>query len=98
MTDISLPAETSKIGGHLHPRNTFGEFVVGTGNQLAHAASIAAADQPGDMYNPLFIYGSVRLRKTHLAGAISHQLRNDREGLHKVIFLSSGHSTKAFIS
>src|SRR5258708_32471186 len=57
MLDISFPTETSERGWHFNPRNTFSEFVVGTGNQFAHAASIAATEQPGDTYNPLFIYG-----------------------------------------
>src|SRR5260370_22226758 len=65
MIDPSFPTETSNSGRHFNPRNTFGEFVVGTGNQFAHAASIAAADQPGDTYNPLFIYGGGGLGENH---------------------------------
>jgi chromosomal replication initiator protein len=70
---------------------------VGTGNQFAHAASIAAADQPGDMYNPLFIYGGVGLGKTHLASAIGHRLQSDGEGLRKVIFISAENFTNELI-
>src|SRR3982074_987164 len=93
MTDISFPTEGSKNGQHFNPRNTFREFVVGTGNQFAHAASIAAADQPGGMYNPLFIYGGVGLGKTHLASAIGHRLESDGEGLRRVIFMSAENFT-----
>jgi chromosomal replication initiator protein len=89
MTDVSFPREKSKTGQHFNPRNTFNEFVVGTGNQFAHAASIAAADQPGGRYNPLFIYGGVGLGKTHLASAIGHRLQADGEGMRKVIFISA---------
>jgi chromosomal replication initiator protein len=96
MRDISFPAETGEIG-HFNPRNTFGEFVVGTGNQFAHAASVAAADKPGDAYNPLFIYGGVGLGKTHLASAIGQQLQSGRTGLRRVIFISAENFTNELI-
>ncbi len=98
MIDISFPAETSKSARPFDPRNTFSEFVVGTGNQFAHAASIAAAGQPGDTYNPLFIYGGVGLGKTHLASAIGHRLQSDGEGLRRVIFMSAESFTNELIS
>jgi chromosomal replication initiator protein len=98
MTDISFPTEQDKTGRHFNLRSTFSEFVVGTGNQFAHAASIAAADQPGDTYNPLFIYGSVGLGKTHLASAIGHRLESDGEGLRRVIFMSAENFTNELIA
>jgi chromosomal replication initiator protein len=98
MTDISFPREKSKSGQHFNPRNTFSQFVVGTGNQFAHAASVAIADQPGRMHNPLFIYGGVGLGKTHLASAIGHRLQSDGEGLRRVIFMSAENFTNELIA
>lgn len=64
----------ARRGIQLNPKYTFENFVVGAGNQFAHAACMAVSEQPGKTYNPLFIYGGVGLGKTHLLNAIGNHV------------------------
>jgi chromosomal replication initiator protein len=85
------PAERrgTPVHSKLNPKYTFASFVIGASNQFAHAASKAVASQPGNHYNPLFIYGGVGLGKTHLVNAIGHHIC-DRHPAARVACLSSG--------
>jgi chromosomal replication initiator protein len=81
-------------GPAISPRYTFDTFVVGSNNGLAHAASISVAERPGQVHNPLFIYGGVGLGKTHLLHAIGH--RALARGL-EVVYVSSETFMNEFI-
>ena len=82
------PSREAQRRAALIPRYTFANFVVGASNQFAHAASRAVASQPGEHYNPLFIYGGVGLGKTHLVNAIGHEVL-DHNPAARVVYLSS---------
>ncbi len=75
----SAVSKPSLVDGFIDPRFTFDNFVVGSGNEFCHAASRAVADNPGEIYNPLYLYGGVGLGKTHLINAVANSLitRND---------------------
>ncbi len=82
------PLQPALTKNHLVQKYTFENFVIGASNQFAHAACMAVANQPGEHYNPLFIYGGVGLGKTHLVNAIGHQAAAQKPGL-KIAYLSS---------
>lgn len=66
----------------LNPRYSFDQFVIGNGNHAAHAAALAVAEQPAQAFNPLFIYGSPGVGKTHLLQSIGNYLRREAPELH----------------
>ena len=86
----------SKRGVQLNPKYTFKSFVVGAGNQFAHAACMAVAEQPAKAYNPLFLYGGVGLGKTHLLNAIGNYLA-ERSDL-RIAYLTTEQFTNEVIN
>ena len=74
------PREPQVIGSRFNPEFTFGSFVEGKSNQLARAAAHQVGENPGQAYNPLFIYGGVGLGKTHLMHAIGNLIRDRNPG------------------
>src|SRR3989344_2811312 len=82
---------------NLNPRYTFENFIVGSSNELAHAAAIAVTKNLGNKYNPLFIYGGVGLGKTHLIQAIGNTIRKENENK-KIKYVTSERFTSEVIT
>jgi chromosomal replication initiator protein len=81
----------------LNPRYTFDAFVIGSGNQFAHAACQAVAERPSKAYNPLFLYGGVGMGKTHLMQAIGHEIKR-RTPQAAICYVSSEKFTNEMIN
>jgi chromosomal replication initiator protein len=105
--DSSASADTIAAGSQarfdwdgaaqLNPKYTFDGFVIGSGNQFAHAAARAVAERPSKAYNPLFLYGGVGMGKTHLMQAIGHEIKK-RNPQMAICYLSAEKFTNEMIN
>ncbi len=99
----AVRVEATRVGApegaasNINARYTFSNFIVGSANRLAHAASLSVAERPGHAYNPLFLYGGVGLGKTHLMHAIGNAViaRYPRK---RVVYATSEKFTNEFIT
>lgn len=82
---------------YLNPRFSFDSFVVGKNNEFAYSAALAVAESPANVYNPLFLYGSSGLGKTHLMHAIGHYILKNYDNK-KVLYVSSEMFTNELIN
>lgn len=87
--------EMPYIKSNLNSKYTFENFIVGNSNKFAHAAALAVAENPGKMYNPLFIYGNSGLGKTHLMHAIGNYISKNSDK--KVLYVTSEQFVSDFI-
>jgi chromosomal replication initiator protein len=94
-SDLNSRGADTTVHHRFNPRYTFSSFVTGEGNRLAHAAALSTARGPGQIYNPLFIYGGVGLGKTHLLHAIGHLASNNNL---QALYVSGEQFTNDFIS
>ena len=94
-TEIYKEIENSNFESNLNKKYTFDNFIVGNSNKFAHAAALAVAENPGKMYNPLFIYGNSGLGKTHLMYAIGNYI--EAHSNKRVLYITSDTFVNEFI-
>jgi len=94
---VSSPAfNINYENAHLNPKYKFDTFVVGSSNKFAHSASLAVAETPGQVYNPLYLYSGPGLGKTHLMHSIGHFILEHNPD-HKVLYVTSEEFTNEVI-
>jgi chromosomal replication initiator protein len=98
---VATPAQQQRFdwdgAAQLNPKYTFADFVIGAGNQFAHAAARAVGERPSKAYNPLFLYGGVGMGKTHLMQAIGHEIKK-RQPEKSICYVSSERFTNDMIN
>jgi chromosomal replication initiator protein len=93
---LAVPVGVAAPIEGLNAKYTFSNFVIGPSNQLAHAASVAAAGGAGRRHNPLFICGGTGLGKTHLVHAVAHRVRSERPGA-RIVYISAERFVNEFV-
>jgi chromosomal replication initiator protein len=93
----NLSTESGKVRAQLNPTYTFARFVIGKSNDLAAASATAVAAQPGQTYNPLFIYGETGLGKTHLMQAVAHEVTTRRPST-RLVYVSAEQFTNDLVA
>lgn len=94
---VKISNHVNYENANLNPKYKFDTFVVGSNNKLAHSAALAATESPGEVYNPLYIYGGAGLGKTHLMHSIGHFIL-ERNPEIKVLYVTSENFTNEVIS
>lgn len=92
---VAPPIDEKKAKAGFNPHYTFSEFIVGSGNRLAHASALACVDKPGQTYNPLVLYGGVGVGKTHLLQAVGQEAIEQGKGI--VLYVTSETFTNELI-
>ena len=95
ITNIDVEEIDNNINSNLNPNYTFNNFVVGNSNKFAHAGALSVAENPGTMYNPLFLYGNSGLGKTHLMHAIGNYIVANTNK--KVLYVTSEQFKSEFV-
>lgn len=90
------PSGSNQSEDHINRKYVFSNFVIGNSNRFAHAASLAVAEAPAKVYNPLFLYGDVGLGKTHLMHAIGNRIKENNPQM-RVLYISSEMFTNEMI-
>ncbi len=93
--NTNIKTNYKKINSNLNPKYTFDNFIIGDSNRFAQTAALAVAEQPGKIYNPLFIYGKSGLGKTHLMHAIGNYI--DKNSSKTVLYVTSEEFISDFI-
>ena len=95
LKDNNRVSINSKINSNLNRNYTFDNFIVGNSNKFAHAAALSVAENPGRIYNPLFLYGNSGVGKTHLMHAIGNFIQDNSDK--RVLYVTSEQFVDEFV-